>query len=146
MPISLEDFLRSQPDSVPIRATVEPASKADRIIITPWQSNAGCSCRAALELPKEAIAGVIPTNETHMCCGKLLRVVELQFTPSGAVLADVLSQLMTREISMRAASADQDDCEVTCSEAAAECIANCGSPGCKAGCIRDFRHCIKRCR
>jgi len=93
--ITLADFLDKH--SAPaFLATIEPISGSDKVSVTPWQPDRGCLCHAALDLPRSAIASVTITENTHNCCGKQLRVVAMEFAPSGAQLQDVFRQLLSR--------------------------------------------------
>lgn len=64
---------------VPFQATIEPASEAGKVKVTPWTVDAGCNCGAALELPRETIAKVQLAGIVHRCCGKGLQVVNVVF-------------------------------------------------------------------
>lgn len=78
-PISLDELFEAQNKSSTL-ATVEPVEgKSDFAKLTPWAEGQGCLCHLAREIPRAWIASVSPTGETHLCCGKTLLVVEVQF-------------------------------------------------------------------
>lgn len=63
--------------------------------ITPWAPNSGCLCHASIEIPKEVVATVKPTEDTHNCCGHFLRVCEIQFKAGARIaLENVFAQIM----------------------------------------------------
>jgi hypothetical protein len=89
--MSLDDFLAEE--SKPAY-TLEPVPGDDNILkVTPWVANGGCNCQHAFEVPKQAIRSVKPTGETHPCCGKILRVVEVDFGDAKVDIAEVFRQL-----------------------------------------------------
>jgi hypothetical protein len=95
--IDLDSFLTSQ-DHPSLKATVERVEgEADLVKITPWLPEmGGCMCSAAIKVTKSAIEWVKPTDDTHYCCGKTLRVVEVQFKEAQAIsLNDLFAQLGT---------------------------------------------------
>jgi hypothetical protein len=93
--LSLDEFLKSQ-KTVTFLATIEEViDHHDLIKVTPWTPGAGCLCHAALEVPRDAIESVKPTDDTHYCCGKVLRVGEVRFKPGTKVdLEKVFAQVM----------------------------------------------------
>jgi hypothetical protein len=93
--LSLDEFLKSQ-KTVTFLATIEEVTEhRDLIKVTPWTPGAGCLCHAALEVPRDAIESVKPTDDTHYCCGQLLRVGEIRFKPGTKVdLEKVFAQVM----------------------------------------------------
>jgi hypothetical protein len=99
--IKLEDLLEAQ-SKVVILATVEAIPEsAESVKITPWVPGRGCACQYALVVPKHAIGRLVLTEERHHCCGKVLRVVEVEFREGSTLpIADVFG-----DISRRAASA-----------------------------------------
>ena len=92
--LSVDEFLDKQGQSI-LKATVElvdndPAS----VKITPWASGIGCPCQFGIKVQKSVIDSVVPTGETHLCCGKQLQIVEVHFSTGGTLPAhDVFSQL-----------------------------------------------------
>jgi hypothetical protein len=94
-PISLTDFLKEQ-TSANLVATVEAIpGDAERVKVTPWVPGPGCLCHLAFTVPQGDIASVRPTGQTHYCCGKNLKVVEITFK-EGATMktSEVFSQMM----------------------------------------------------
>lgn len=90
-PISLDELLTRQ-GGAGARATLdEVPDQPDRVQVTPFTPDAGCLCDHAFTVPRDAIASVTPTGETHDCCGKTLLVVTLTF--ADPVLNDVYQQL-----------------------------------------------------
>lgn len=90
-PISLDELLGRQ-SSAGVRSTVEEVpDQPDRVKVTPFVPDVGCLCHHAFTVPRDAIASVTPTGETHDCCGKTLMVVELAF--ADPVLNDVYRQV-----------------------------------------------------
>jgi hypothetical protein len=92
--ISVEELLSSQSKSS-CSATVEAVEgQPDLVKITPWTAAAGCLCHLAVNIPKASLAGVTPTGDTHVCCGKTLKVVELHFKKGESItLEELFSQL-----------------------------------------------------
>jgi hypothetical protein len=145
--MKIDEFLTLPSLGLELLATVEE-SEADqsKVLVTPWEEDGGCACDAALVLPKSAIEQIESTDKRHLCCGKVLRVARVTLkTDASLAAADVLPALMRKS---RTASTPMfaDDCFQTCSEEAADCLANCGGPGCKMGCNRRFKACLKECR
>ncbi len=93
--VSLQQFLDSQGRAT-IHATVEEVpEKLDMVKVTPWVDGHECLCHAALVVPKAAVESLTMTDERHACCGKLLRVVEVQLKKDASVPVEaVLSQLL----------------------------------------------------
>src|ERR1051325_3854648 len=93
--MSVEEFLSTQatPTSV---ATVEAVENEPELLkLTPWVSGVGCLCQLAVKVPKKAIESVSPTGDTHYCCNKALRVVEVHFRKDSSLpLSDLFAQLM----------------------------------------------------
>jgi hypothetical protein len=92
--ISVDDLLTSQSKSS-FSATVEAVEgQPDLVKITPWTAAAGCLCHLAVNIPKASLAGVTPTGDTHVCCGKNLKVVELHFKKGESItLEELFGQL-----------------------------------------------------
>src|SRR6185295_5329002 len=93
--MALDDLLAAQSKESCI-ATVEPVKdEPDMVKITPWAKGVGCLCHLALKIPKAAIESVTPTGDIHYCCGKTLRVVEVQFREDSVIsLTDLFAQVM----------------------------------------------------
>lgn len=92
--ISVDELLDVQKNLLGCPATIESVEGKPGVVkITPWVDGK-CQCRLAIEVPKTSIRQVTPTGETHKCCGKGLRVVEIQFKEGSTIsLKDVFSQL-----------------------------------------------------
>jgi hypothetical protein len=94
--ISVKDFLSEQKQATTaFLATLEATSDAERVKVTPWRSEAGCLCSLAFEVPLTAIASVKKTGDVHVCCGKRLAVVEVEFAPTHHATAEIVSQQVT---------------------------------------------------
>lgn len=95
--LSLDDFLEKQTSAslTNLKATVEAIKdEPDHVKITPWFSTMGCLCSMAIKVSKSAIASVSLTDDTHSCCGKVLRVVEVEFKEGEKIsLDDLFTQL-----------------------------------------------------
>lgn len=99
-PLSVDDLLSQQDVQPLLRATVESTDDPLVVKLTPYVPDVGCLCSGALLIPKAAIENVIPTGEAHICCGKQLSVVEINFVKHASIpVADVLEQLKTRLVS-----------------------------------------------
>ncbi len=92
--ISVDDLLTGQAKPM-FTATVETIEgEPDKVKITPWTAAAGCLCHLSINIIKASLIGVTPTGETHVCCGKTLKVVELHFKKDESIrLEDVFGQL-----------------------------------------------------
>lgn len=91
---SVDDFLGQQSVSE-ISATIEPIEgKPDFVKVTPWTPESGCLCHLSLTIRKSALEAVTPTGQSHICCGKTLKVAQLRFKKGEKLpLEDVFSQL-----------------------------------------------------
>ena len=152
----LDEFLKTPPPATSFIATVESVSADERVKVTPWVDNQ-CRCEAALTIAKSAIAAVTPTGDVHSCCGKHQRVVEVEFTKEGAILASVFEQMLARSnvrSSVRASAVFQrrgrgpsprrpPPCQVECYEQELACIENGGNP---ATCYSWYEDCLEDCR
>lgn len=88
--MSLDELLTQQSE-ITLRATVEAIKgDADMVELTPYTSGVGCLCHLSINLPRASIKAVSPTGETHLCCGKTLRVVEIYFHEGQHIPLDVL--------------------------------------------------------
>lgn len=94
---SLEAFLALQARPQ-ILATIEPVpDDAGSVTLTPWQSKIGCLCYLSLRVPRAAIASVTPTGANHACCGKIVRVVEVEFATDHLVSTEqILGQVFEK--------------------------------------------------
>ncbi|MGF7182989.1 hypothetical protein HDF11_004518 [Tunturiibacter psychrotolerans] len=92
--MNVEELIASQLESVNT-ATVEAIDDKPAFVrVTPWTRSSGCLCHLALDIRKSLVAGVSPTGDTHVCCGKTLKVVELHFKQGETIaINDVFGQL-----------------------------------------------------
>lgn len=93
--LSIDEFLKDQSSSK-FTATVEAIEdKPDLVKVTPWvAASRTCLCHLAINVRKSSLEGVTPTGDTHVCCGKSLKIVELHFKKGETLTAeDVFSQL-----------------------------------------------------
>lgn len=109
--VGLEEFLRDQ--SAPrFTATIEAVEgKPDLVKVTPWAATTRqCFCHLAINVRKSAFESVTPTEDTHVCCGKTLTVVELHFKKGETISAEeIFAQL--RDSAHRAAGSSHDERE-----------------------------------
>ena len=91
---SLDELLEVQ-SRQEFKGTIEGIEgKPGAVKITPWVPVAGCLCHMAVVVPREAIIGVMMTEDTHFCCGKTLRVVEVDFADDATIpLQDLFNQI-----------------------------------------------------
>jgi hypothetical protein len=82
-------------------ATVEgDESKPDLVTVTPWVAGKGCLCKLAVKVPKSAIETVTPTGQSHHCCNKVLKVVEVHFKDGESIsLNELFDQLLESAVS-----------------------------------------------
>jgi hypothetical protein len=99
--LSLDDFLKEQ-DKATNKVTIEPiADKQDSVKLTPYIGGKGCQCNLSISVPRAAIKLVEPTGEIHLCCGKTLRVVQVEFAEGHSIsYPEMLAQLSTRPLSV----------------------------------------------
>lgn len=92
--ITLDELLEQQ-NTLPLLATIEIVEdKTDVVKITPWVKHSGCQCQFALQIAKSAIESVAPTGDLHICCGKALKVVVVEFKNDSTIsLNDLYGQL-----------------------------------------------------
>jgi hypothetical protein len=90
--ISIDAFLKIQEQTT--FATVEAIeNNTDLVKITPWLPAHGCLCNSAFSVRKEFVQSVTPTEQTHQCCGKILRVVSVAFAENATLSPrDLLAQ------------------------------------------------------
>jgi hypothetical protein len=99
--LSLDDFLKEQ-GKARNKVTIEPiADKQDSVKLTPYVGGTGCLCNLSISVPRAAIKSVEPTGETHLCCGKTLRVVQVEFAEGHSITyPEMLAQLSTQAASV----------------------------------------------
>lgn len=92
-----ELFSKQQQQQEQLRATVEPTDDPLIVKLTPYVSDSGCLCEGALKVPKSIIESVVPTGDTHLCCGKRLMVVEIHFKKDATIpVTNVFEQMKAR--------------------------------------------------
>jgi hypothetical protein len=92
--IPLDDLLNMQASSAQLAVVQGIDGDDSNVKVKPYVAGAGCSCDLELTIPKDAISRLVTTDETHPCCGKLLTVVQIEF--SNDTYTDVFSQLRTK--------------------------------------------------
>ena len=92
--ITVDDLLTGQSKQT-FRATVEAIeSQPSMVKITPWTAASGCLCHLSVQVAKASLEGVTPTGDTHECCGKTLKVVQLHFKEGESIaFEDLFGQL-----------------------------------------------------
>ena len=92
--MSVDELLEEQSHRA-FRATVEAVEGKEGLVkITPWVPDVGCLCHLSIHIQKSSIESVTPTGETHNCCSKILRVVEVHFKKEEKIsLEDLFAQL-----------------------------------------------------
>jgi hypothetical protein len=97
---SLDDFLKEQSKAV-MKVTIEAiADKQDSVKLTPYVSGKGCLCNLSISVPRASVKSVGLTGETHLCCGKALRVVQVEFAEGQSITySEMLEQLSTTAMS-----------------------------------------------
>jgi hypothetical protein len=93
--MSLNQLLEDQAQQI-FSGTIEAVEGKDHAIkLTPWLSGTGCLCHLAIVVPKESVTSVTTTEHVHLCCGKSLRVVEVEFAENATIpLKELVSQIM----------------------------------------------------
>jgi hypothetical protein len=154
--MTIDKFLEAAA-AVRFRATLETsAHDAGKVKVTPWTPGGGCHCEAAIEIPKRVIAGLWPTDEVHWCCGKGLRVAEVEFVAEHTdVLHGVFAALLASNhsgperdavASPHLHSALQGVCQSNCARNEAACFRSAGNnPEYQLFCQQNWRNCIKNC-
>ena len=92
--ITVDDLLTGQSKQT-FGATVEAIeSQPSMVKITPWTAASGCLCHLSVQVAKASLEGVTPTGDTHECCGKTLKVVQLHFKEGESIaFEDLFGQL-----------------------------------------------------
>jgi hypothetical protein len=93
----IDEFLEEQ-DKAQFLATIEPVREDAKLVkITPWRPAGGCMCHASMKIPKEAVVSVSPTGDIHLCCGKSLKVVEVEISEAKTIpVSHVIAQMMSK--------------------------------------------------
>src|SRR5580658_9468571 len=97
--MSLDAFFDEQ-SRTKFVATIEGVeSKPDLVTVTPWVAGKGCLCKSAISIPKSAIEAVTPTGQSHHCCNKILKVVEVHFKQGETITLDTLFEQLSESAS-----------------------------------------------
>jgi hypothetical protein len=154
--MGIDEFIASQSASVNM-ATIEPIDgKPDFVKVTPWTQMSGCLCHLALEVKKSSLDSLTPTGDTHICCGKTLKVVELHFKKSETLaIDDVFGQIQKSAAKLSSThTAPQPDYApghgpgndpqppFNCAALSRSCAENCGSNICCSECEPFRRECM----
>lgn len=76
---SVTEFLKDQ-DAGHLVATIERVQGEPGMVkVTPWVPNSGCLCHHSITVAEKSFKSVHPTGQSQYCCGKHLKVVEIQF-------------------------------------------------------------------
>ena len=100
-PINVDELLASQGSAAsPLTVTIDRVvGDDDRVRVTPFLSDSDCLCAKSLLVRKHSIASIASTGETHACCGRRLKVVDVTFADD--ILTEVFFQLLASEGVMR---------------------------------------------
>jgi hypothetical protein len=90
--ISVDEFLALK--SHPAFSVAVESVDAEHVKLTVRTAQGICDCGSALVVPKSAIRGLAPTGEMVPCCGKLLPLATIEFTPE---TAGVLNSILGRK-------------------------------------------------
>jgi hypothetical protein len=96
--MSLDDFLRENTNEN-FLCTIEVISKdSEKVKLTPWfDQHEGCNCDAAIIIDKQLIESVSPTDNTHVCCGKKHKVVEVFFKDGASIkIEDIVKEAIEK--------------------------------------------------
>jgi len=120
--------------------------------ITPWV-HGNCNCYAALLVPKSSIASITSTGDQHFCCGRILRIADIEFREEERSLYSVFTQLLARasqaQVSNRGSNArDAEDCQIACGDEYQSCLEGCDprDGGCIYSCKLRLQRCLKGCQ
>ena len=93
--LSVDELLTKQA-SAAFLATLESVEGEPTMVkITPWVPQSGCLCHLAFNLKKAAIRHVELTDEKHVCCSKILNIVQVQFQEKATMsVTELFSQLL----------------------------------------------------
>jgi hypothetical protein len=90
-----ELFEQQDAASVGLRVTAQQIpDDAEHVKVTPVDADGNCWCASALVVPVASVASLTSTDDMAVCCGKRLRVVEIEF--ADAALASVVGQVHGR--------------------------------------------------
>jgi hypothetical protein len=95
--INLDELLDEQQKETQFATLEAIPDKPELFKITPWFPKRGCACQFALVIEKKNIQKLTRTGHRHPCCGKLLRVVEVEIKADSVMpLNEVLADLSRR--------------------------------------------------
>jgi hypothetical protein len=118
--IPIQDFLSEQVKSR-LLVTVDVGISDSTISVSPFDPRGGCLCRHEFQISRATVAGVIPTGEWSLCCGKNRMIVKLIFNDNPISASDFFqSQLFRAAVDSRVTSLHntfiQSDAEASCCE------------------------------
>ncbi len=92
--VTVDEFLRSQVKITDLVTIQNVPTKPGVIRITPYLDDSfGCGCETGLEIPQSMVEAVTPTDQTHHCCGEILRVARVLFREEARLsVADIFAQ------------------------------------------------------
>lgn len=88
--MDLDDFLEAQ-GAAPAATSAFTAvlevipDRPDEVKVTPYRDEGGCGCSSSFALRKAMIRSVKPSGKFHLCCGKRLEVVEIEFAEDASI-------------------------------------------------------------
>jgi len=153
---SIDDFLARQSVSE-ISSTIEPIEgKPDSVKLTPWTPESGCLCHLSMTIKKSALEGVISTGQTHICCGKTLKVAQLRFKKGETLpLEHVFNQLRSAALQLHAGHPNQSGVSSPgfgagsgfgrtslCANELANCLNNAPTPREQCFCHQFYHTCV----
>lgn len=94
--ISFEELFEQQNTaSMALRFTAQQIpDDSEHVKVTPVGADGNCWCSSALVIPVASVASLRSTDDMAVCCGKRLRVVEIEFADTA--LAAVVGQVHAR--------------------------------------------------
>jgi hypothetical protein len=106
--ISLEEFLSEEANETFLCTLEKVADDDTKIKLTPFiNEQEGCGCSSALILSKDLIESVSPTENSHLCCGKKHKVVEVFFKEGASIkVEDILKSTIEKASKKKAANSD----------------------------------------
>jgi len=92
--MKIDEFIANQSASANTASIEAIDGKPEFVKVTPWSRTSGCLCHLALEVRKSSLDSITPTGDVHICCGKMLKVVELHFKKGETIaIEDVFGQI-----------------------------------------------------
>jgi hypothetical protein len=95
--MTVDDVLEQQKRTALI-ATIEAiGDERGTVKVTPFNPGGGGFDELALRVPRESINSLLPTGERKLCCGKLLRVFEIEFNEKASMpIVEAFQRLQAR--------------------------------------------------